>query len=269
MTHLNFELIERNVQKLHEQFLAARPFEHVCIDNALNNQSLTEIIRSIAALEFGEKSSDYIFAKNKYETPDFNKQSPILSEFKAELLSERFENILRTVCGKKVFVDKHFVGGGVHRGGAGSFLDMHADFNRHPVHSNWMRELNILLYLNDNYDDKYGGHLELENARTHEKSRISPVANRLVIMLTKEYTLHGYKPIHFPKGTYRTSIAAYAYSINEDYSNVPSRTTLWVPDQANVFKRGVARIWPLAVKIKNRWLGSSTAKRAMKEDKHS
>ena len=269
MTHLNFELMENNAQELHDKFLAAKPFEHVCIDNALNSESLKNLMDSIAALEFGEKSSDYIFAKNKYETPGFNKQSPILSEFKTELLSERFEKILRVICGKEVFVDKNFLGGGVHRGGAGSFLDMHADFNRHPVHNDWMRELNILLYLNNNYNEKYGGHLELENAKTHEKSRISPVANRLVIMLTKEHTLHGYRPINFPEGTFRTSIAAYAYSINVDYTNAPSRTTLWVPDQANLFKRSVARIWPLAVKIKNRWLGSSTAKRAMKEDKNT
>ena len=104
---------------------------------------------------------------------------------------------------------------------------MHADFSRHPARHDWVRELNLLLYLNEPYDEAWGGHLELQHLGTESRARIAPVGNRLVIMLTKAHTLHGYRPISFPAGRYRTSLASYAYTEDRDFQRTPLRSTAW------------------------------------------
>ena len=262
MHHIDFDSIEAKTESLTAAFKNAQPFEYVVIDNFLKQDSLTTLLNAIPKPDSSKKSSDYLFAKNKYEDPSFASQDNILTEVREELLGERFAAILSKIMGKPLFVDPLFVGGGIHQGGENSFLDMHADFSRHPAHKEWLRELNILLYLNKNYKEEYGGHLELEHAQTHERGRIAPALNRLVLMLTKEHTLHGYKPISFPAGTYRTSLAAYAYSIDSDFDSIPQRSTVWKPEDASGLKTALAAVSPYLVKAKNSLFGSSTVRRA-------
>lgn len=265
MTHISYTCLETNVARLQQRFSDAKPFPHVVIDGFLTEPSLRSLLASIPPPEPSKKSSDYLFAKNKFENPTFARDAQVLGEIREELLSERFARFLSSVYGKPLFVDPKFVGGGIHQGGEGSFLDMHADFSRHPVHKEWLRELNILLYLNEDYKEEYGGHLELEHAETRERGRVSPVLNRLVLMLTKGHTLHGYKPISFPPGRYRTSLAAYAYSIDHDFQARPERSTLWRPEDSGVLKTAFAKVSPALVKVKNSLMGSSTARRAESE----
>jgi hypothetical protein len=81
----------------------------------------------------------------------------------------------------------------------------------------------------------------------------------MVIQLTRKYTLHGYDVTHFPDGLYRTSIAAYAYTIHQ-YPIEKPRTTDWHPQDNQPVKKLLAWMYDPAVKIKNKIFGSSTAK---------
>jgi hypothetical protein len=262
--HINFDAIESRQDALRDDFAAAKPFQHVIIDNFLNEASLRAVLAAIPEPDPSKKSSDYLFAKNKFENPNFSDQQRVLVELRDELLSERFAALLSHVYGRTLFVDPTFLGGGIHQGGDGSYLDMHADFSRHPAHKDWLRELNILLYLNADYDPAWGGHLDLVHAETGERDRIAPVANRMVFMLTKKHTLHGYKAISFPKGRYRTSLAGYAYSMDTDFESVPQRSTAWQPEDATLGKSLLAKASPMLVKIKTKIFGSSTERRARK-----
>lgn len=263
--HIDFEALECKRDALRQEFKDAKPFEYVIIDNFLKAASLQAVLAAIPAPDPDKKSSDYLFAKNKFENPNFEGQQNVLVELRDELLSERFASLLSHIYGRPLFVDPTFLGGGIHQGGEGSYLDMHADFSRHPAHKDWLRELNILLYLNTDYQDAWGGHLDLVHADTHERGSIAPVANRMVFMLTKKHTLHGYKPISFPKGRYRTSLAGYAYSIDTDFEAVPDRSTMWKPEDAGLGKSLLAKASPTLVKVKNNLFGSSTERRARKE----
>lgn len=262
MKHIDIEKIEANSSTLKATFNDAKPYKYVVIDAFLRPDSVEHLLKSITAPDPKQKSSDYLFAKNKFENPGFAQQSDVLAEIRDELLSPRFAKVLSDIYGKELFVDPMFVGGGIHQGGAGSFLDMHADFNRHPANADWLREINILLYLNKDYKEEYGGHLEMEHAHTHERGRVAPMLNRLVLMQTNDYTLHGYKPINFPSGTYRTSLAAYAYSLDTEGKAGPQRSTVWKPENASLAKVAFAKVSPRLVKVKNALFGSSTVRRA-------
>ena len=135
---LNFKAIEENIEALAHQFQNAVPFEHVVIDHFADE---TRLVRMIPALPVPgadriNKSRDYIFARNKFEKGNFKELSAEWEELYLDLTSARFQSILRTLSGQEVFVDPDFFGGGIHLGGKDSFLNMHMDFNYHPLHRN-------------------------------------------------------------------------------------------------------------------------------------
>jgi hypothetical protein len=74
-----------------------------------------------------------MFARNKHEKSGFRDISPEFEQLHADLMNERFQLLLQRITGEAVFVDPAFHGGGIHQGGEGSFLDMHVDFNTHPL----------------------------------------------------------------------------------------------------------------------------------------
>ena len=248
---------------LHIEFAAGRPFPVLVIDGFLPGTTANGLLDEIAAFQEFQKSNDYIFAKSKFESPGIENLGPNGASFKALLLSPGMAEALTALYGRRIFVDPDFVGGGLHRGGEGSFLDMHADFNLHPRNRRWIRELNILLYLNKEWKPEYGGCLDLRHSRSGETASIEPRFNRLVLMLTKDFTLHGYKPINFPAGQFRTSIAAYAYSEAATAEEVAglSTTTIWVPEGSSPLKSIVARFTPQLVTLKQKLLGSATARK--------
>jgi hypothetical protein len=245
------------------KFKKGFPFPVLILDNFFPLKVVNGVIDEILLYQNFEKSNDYIFAKNKFENSKIENLGPNGSKIKDFLVSQEVSLALSTIYGREIFVDPNFLGGGLHRGGEGSYLDMHTDFNLHPVRRQWIRELNILLYLNEGWKSSYGGCLELKNKLTSEATSIEPIFNRIVLMQTKDFTLHGYKPINFPKGTFRTSIAAYAYSEASDNNETLGlrTTTTWAPDGPGVLKKVIAVFAPRLVTIKHRIFGSNTSRR--------
>ena len=261
MSLLNFDKLEGGVADLSVRFRSGGGLEYVVIDDACDEPLLSELEQHLPTpLDSAvKKSRDYIFAKNKFETQSFNVH-PVLDQLRTELLSQRFRAFLCSLVGKDVFIDPHFHGGGIHQGGRGSFLDMHVDFNLHPRNNNWLRELNLLLYLNKGWRDSFGGQLKLLNLADEEGDlvQIEPLFNRLVIMRTNEFSLHGYDPIAFPQGAYRKSIAAYAYSLVDAGQSLEPRSTIWYSDSK--LKRWVGQRLSKLIVLKTKFFGSGTGR---------
>lgn len=257
---INFDKIDNGIDKYASEFKSGGIFEYVVIDEFCDPKKLLDLVNQIPDPDISgvNKSRDYIFAKNKYEKSQFRQYGKLFDELYHDLISDRFKKQLRIITGESVFVDEDFHGGGLHQGGKGSYLNMHADFNFHPNNHSWFRNLNILLYLNVDWRPEYGGQLKLRNKLNDKRTEIEPLFNRCVIMFTRDYTIHGYDPINFPNGQYRRSIAAYAYS--EVVSEGVIRSTTWYPEDGGYIKRVIGKHWPKLVKIKNKFLGSSTSK---------
>nr|WP_298716287.1 2OG-Fe(II) oxygenase [uncultured Steroidobacter sp.] len=259
---IDIAALEANKASLRQQFSSAEPYQYVVIDGFLTEFGLNSLdveqLNTVPSTD--QLSSDYLFAKNKIENPKLGQISRALEQLSLELRSRAFVRILQEICGMDVFLDPNFAGGGLHQGGAGSFLEMHADFSRHPKNREWIRELNLLLYLNRGWQKSWGGELKLVDANSRKKALVEPLENRMVIMLSKEHTLHGYDPITFPQGRLRTSVAAYAYRMDDGTSDVPYRSTVWQP--TDLRKRMLAVLWNKLVPLKQRVFGSRTARRA-------
>ena len=54
-----------------------------------------------------------------------------------------------------LFLDDERFGAGLHCIPRGGFLKMHVDFNKHP--KGWHRRANVLIYLNENWQEDWGG----------------------------------------------------------------------------------------------------------------
>lgn len=259
---INFQVIESKIDVLNNAFLSNTPFEHIIIDDFCNPEELENALKSIPdANDVGvNKSRDFIFAKNKYEKSKFDEISPEFKILKDEMMSDRFKEIIKQITGRDIFIDPSFHGGGLHQGGKESFLNMHVDFNYHPLHENWFRDINILLYLNKDWKKEYGGELKLRDGRQKgtRATLIEPLFNRAVIMFTRVYTFHGYDKINFPEGEYRRSVAAYGYTIQEPTEE--ARTTIWYPENEGFIKKFLGKHMPKIIKYKSKLIGSGTNK---------
>lgn len=254
---INFDRLEREKDVLRNQFLNAKPFPHIAIDDFCEKDKIEKLYNAIPDIQ--TKSADYMFGKNKFEKSSYAELGEEFTELHDDLLSDQFEHLIKYITNEDVFIDNTFYGGGIHQGKQGSYLDMHADFNYHPLQEKWFRNLNLLLYLNKDWKPEYGGQLKLKHKDTGESTEVDVLFNRMTIMLCRGYTLHGYSTINFPEGKYRTSIASYAYTKVEKQTEM-ARTTEWHIENKNTLKFWVSKIWVPAVKIKSLFSKSRTAK---------
>ena len=254
---IDFELLYKKREEFRTLYLSAKPFPHLSIDNFAEIDKIIKLHSQIPDLD--TKSKDYMFANNKFEKSNYKTLGPLFDELYNDLCSDRMNDFLSFISSKKIIVDPKNHGGGLHQGKKNSSLDMHLDFNYHPMHKYLYREMNLLLYLNKDWKEEYKGHLKIEDLRTGEKKEISVPFNRLIIQQCAPYTLHGYDQTKFPENLYRTSVATYAYHQHIRYLEDP-RTTDWFPEDGSSFKKFLGRKMKYLVKIKTSIFGSGTSK---------
>lgn len=243
---------------LRADFEAANPFPHLVLDGFLDGDLAHQLYEEFPTADVMPRSRDYVFG-HKHELSSVERSGPAGATLQAALTSPAFAQLLQAMTGFDVFVDPAFHGGGYHLGTDGGFLDMHVDFNVHPLHEGWLRTLNVLLYLNEGWQPEYGGQLLLKARPEDAPTEIEPAFNRAVVMLTSDSTYHGFRRLELPPGVTRRSIATYAYR-TIDPGAVSPRTTGWSPDGAPPWKRLLARRYGSVVKLKNRLFGSGTAR---------
>lgn len=130
------------------------------------------------------------------------------------LNSSYFLRFLEQLTGIESLIgDPHFEGGGLHQIVSGGKLAIHADFNKHTS-LGLDRRLNMLLYLNKDWKEDYGGYFELwDRNMCRMERRVAPLFNRVVIFTTSEHSYHGHPdPLACPSDMTRKSLALYYYT---------------------------------------------------------
>lgn len=218
--------------KLSSQYRTAAPFPHVVIDDFLP----ADVLRSVAESFPNAEDIDWHRSANprqqKLAVEDETQMSDHARWLLYQLNSATFLRFLEVLTGIDGLIsDPYFAGGGLHQIERGGYLKIHADFNRHPKFG-LERRLNLLLYLNDGWQEEYGGQLELwDKEMTHAVQRILPVFNRCVIFNTTDFSYHGHpEPLTCPEGMTRKSLALYYYSNGRPAAEVsPEHGTLVRP----------------------------------------
>lgn len=119
------------------------------------------------------------------------------------------------------------VGGGLHEISKGGLLRMHVDFNKHPT--GLRRCLNFLIYLNERWDLKWGGAVELADPKRGVSKTIPPLGGTAVMFETTASSWHGHPhPLKCPADRTRRSLALYYYT---DDDGAEAHTTIYVPKE--------------------------------------
>jgi hypothetical protein len=201
-----------------DSYRRANPFPHVVLEDFLPPLVLDNVLS-----EFPRAGSEGWFHfdspfEKKLATVDDDLMGPATRMLLAELNSATMVDFLRDLTGVEGLVpDPHFVGGGLHQIEPGGFLEVHADFNLHPL-TGLYRRLNLLLYLNHEWNPAWQGALELwDRTMNGPMVTVAPQFNRCVIFSTSDHSLHGHPhPLSCPQGTTRKSIALYFYARTPD-----------------------------------------------------
>jgi Rps23 Pro-64 3,4-dihydroxylase Tpa1-like proline 4-hydroxylase len=206
--------IRNKGRELSEAYNAAEPFPHTVIDDFLP-PSILELCLAEFPDQLGAEDVGYDRDQERLKS-QFNPDS--LTDHARTLFysfnSKPFIHLLENITGIKGLIpDPYFLGAGFHRIGEGGHLSIHADFNHHKP-MDLERRINVLIYLNKDWSDDYGGQLELWDTQMKGMVRsVSPDFNRCVIFNTTSFSYHGNPhPVHHPQGVSRKSIALYYYT---------------------------------------------------------
>jgi Rps23 Pro-64 3,4-dihydroxylase Tpa1-like proline 4-hydroxylase len=222
-----------------ESYAGAKPFPHVAIDNFLDPQLLESVLS-----EFPKPGQirwqQFDNAREvKLASAKETNFGPLTRLLFYHLNSFTFLEFLSGVTGiDHLIPDPSLDGGGLHQIVRGGKLGIHADFNKHPRYG-LDRRLNVILYLNKNWQEEYGGHLELwDRGMTRCESKISPVFNRLVIFGTTDFTYHGHPDsLQCPPEMTRKSMALYYFSNGRPAEEISGdHTTIFRDRHAGEFK---------------------------------
>ncbi|MFG2072151.1 2OG-Fe(II) oxygenase [Nonomuraea maritima] len=197
-----------------ESFLKATPFRHVVIDDFLPAEVLEPVLAEFPEPRDPEWQRFDNAKEVKLALADTERMGPATRHLLAEFNGQVFVDFLEKLTGIEHLVsDPHFDGGGLHQIKPGGFLKVHVDFNRHR-RLNLDRRLNGLLYLNKDWEESYGGHLQLWNKdMTLCEHKILPVFNRFVVFATTDDANHGHPdPLTCPDDRARRSMALYYYT---------------------------------------------------------
>ena len=192
------------------------PFPNIVIENFFNEDYLNQILLDFPDLSKIKSSQKYLNKNEiKYANNDYQNFPDSIKNFFEFLNSNMYLNFLQklTSVKEKLIVDPQLNGGGLHEIKKGGVLKIHTDFNKHPS-LKLDRRINVLIYLNKDWKDQYGGHLELwDKDMLGCKKKILPTFNKMVIFSTNDFSNHGHPdPVICPLNQSRKSIALYYFS---------------------------------------------------------
>jgi hypothetical protein len=246
MTDLDLQLntkinpdVLAGIEKLSADFSGAEPFRHAVIDNFLTDDFCAQLIAEFP--EFDEKlalnEDGFVGAKAVREK--IRGIGPAFLSLDELVKSEAFRDLIGKITAiPDLQHDPHYFGGGTHENRQGQGLDPHVDFNYHPI-TRQHRRLNVIVYLNPEWDTAWGGALQLHRdpylpPSKDEIKLVNPLANRCVIFETTENSWHGFKRIDLPadkKHLSRKSFALYYYTENRPTAETaPEHSTIYVQE---------------------------------------
>jgi hypothetical protein len=227
--------ITAHAADLAAQFQRREPFRHVVIDDFFDAATCARLLAEFPPFERGNARNEAGELGNKSTVERIRGLGPTYASLDDLIRTHDFLDLISRITGiPGLLYDPWYFGGGTHENRHGQDLDAHVDFNRHPVEG-WHRRLNLIVYLNHEWDDAWGGSLELHSdprAPGDRVTLITPLYNRAVIFETTEWSWHGFSRIALPEtkqSLSRKSIALYFYTTGRpDEELADTHSTIYV-----------------------------------------
>lgn len=202
--------------QLANKYQTNKPYPSIYIDDFFDKNILEKVLEEFPKVDqlkdkiyYANPNEDKYATKGEYS---FGPQTKKLVHF---LNSQPFLEFLQKITGieETLIPDPYFEGGGFHEIKPGGFLKVHVDFHKNKK-LQLSRRVNFLVYLNKDWEEEYGGHLELwEKDMSQCVSKILPKFNRAAMFSTTGDSWHGHpNPLSCPEGESRKSLALYYYT---------------------------------------------------------
>ncbi len=199
----------------HKSYAQATPFPNISAEDFFDEKTLEKVLDEFPDLA-GEDSLIHNNPRElKYAGKGEKSFGPETRKFMHFLNSEPFLEFLQNLTGieEKLLPDPYFSGGGLHEIKKGGLLKLHADFNKNPL-TGLDRRINVLVYLNKEWKEEYGGHFELWDKDMKQcVHKILPLFNTMAIFSTTDFSYHGHPdPLNCPPDRSRKSLALYYFT---------------------------------------------------------
>lgn len=236
MVYLNKKIVnlQQFAKEKHKEYSNAKPFPNIVIDDFFEEEFLSKVLNEFPDLStkreinvFNNLNEKKLGTKGE---ADFGEYTKLICHY---LNSQPILEFLQELTGitETLLPDPYFYGGGYHEIKPGGYLKIHADFNKHNK-TGLDRRINLLVYLNKDWEESYGGFFELwdENMVSAQR-KLLPIFNRVAVFSTTDFSYHGHPDaLTCPPDRSRKSIALYYYTNGRPTSelNDGEHSTLFV-----------------------------------------
>jgi hypothetical protein len=230
-TLVDLASLQARVPELAEQYRTAQPFPHIVLDDVLFGEAFGRVAAEFPAMRDPFWKGYLHVNETKYGNTQPDTWGPTLTAVAKEFVSTEFV----------AFPDWSMDGGGLHQTLRGGHLNVHTDFTTHHVKENWSRRVNILLYLNEEWHEEWGGQLELwDKDMTAAQARVLPAGNRMLVFTTSDHSFHGHPDaLTCPEDVARRSMALYYFT--EEANPVRKATNYRArPEEAGLRRAAIA-----------------------------
>lgn len=207
------------------QYNSAIPFPHIVLPDFIDEDILELCLRDFPSIP--DSAAGYRRSQEnlKFEFKPETLSPPVRSLFYS-FNSIPFVGFIENLTGIKGLIpDPYFAGAGFHQVSEGGHLDIHTDFNFHSA-MRLERRINVLIYLNKDWKEEYGGCFEIWDQKMSRCCRrVVPAFNTCVIFNTSLTSFHGNPvAVHHPERKSRRALALYYYTATWDKTH-HARTT--------------------------------------------
>ena len=237
--------LRSQTESLQVQYQKAKPFPHVVIDDLFAPEILDRIIAEFPSKQnrsWDDWSTQY---QVKSTSPGLTGLSTFTQLFCLWLGSAEFTAEITKITGvEDIFPDPMYHGAGLHEMFRGGWLDIHSDHTKH-YYLPMMRRLNLLIYLNRDWDESWGGGLELWDYKdNNQRINYPPHFNRTIIFPTTTKTLHGVpRKLTCPPERSRKLVSIYYWNpIPMPFLFKAGTPILWLSDRKKSLKRGLNKV---------------------------
>ncbi len=237
---------KNNINHYANLYKNAKPYEHVIIKDFFSDEYANNIHDNLPTpLDNNRHWHHYDNPiEQKYSINNFV-MYPEISKLYKFLENNDFLKLIQQITGiTNLESDPYLHGAGVHAYPNKGKLDMHLDYNIHPL-TGKERRVNLILYMNKNWKQEYGGNIELFDANKNKIIEELPLFNTVILFRTSDISFHGLsKPINCPDDKFRRSIAI--YYVSDPRENLTKRFKAEYHPQLNQpVKEGLRKLYDI------------------------
>lgn len=191
-----FNRLEECKSSLKNEFAIKGRINTCYVDDLLNKDDAREIYHAFPEKEQLLQLKD--IREHKYVGIQLDKYNPILEEIIYAFQQPKIVDLIAEITGFPTLIaDEYLYAAGFSLMEHGCFLNPHLD-NSHDKDIKNYRVLNLLYYVTPEWQENYGGNLELWDHGLKRPCRtIHSKFNRLAIMITNRASLHSVSPINY------------------------------------------------------------------------